>query len=197
MDLRGEVAAEVPDEYLGGHATTPALAHGLSAAIARELAERVAAADETGPDGRPTAASVGALRRGPRIVVVADDFDILDAGGAGPLEPLMPYLSSARDLRLHVLLSRPVAGVGRAMYGPALQTLRDTGGAVLLMWGSEAEEPGCRPVEPSRCWPAGVGWSAAANRRGRCRSPAPGRGPSRIPGRRWTRRRQQEARHAS
>lgn len=141
MDLRGEVAAEVPDEYLGGHATTPGLAHGLSTAIAQELSERVAAANQTGPDGRPTAEAAAALRRGPRIVVVADDFDILDAGGTEPLEPLMPYLTSARDLRLHVLLSRPVAGIGRAMYGLAMQTLREAGGTILLMSGERAEGP--------------------------------------------------------
>jgi S-DNA-T family DNA segregation ATPase FtsK/SpoIIIE len=141
MDLRGEVAAEVPDEYLGGHATTPGLAHGLSTAIAQELAERVAAANQTGPDGRPTPEAAAALRRGPRIVVVADDFDILDAGGTDPLDPLLPYLTSARDLRLHVVLSRPVAGIGRAMYGQALQTLRDAGGTVLLMSGERAEGP--------------------------------------------------------
>ncbi|GAB3916888.1 type VII secretion protein EccC [Microlunatus endophyticus] len=141
MDLRGEVAAEVPDEYLGGHATTPGLAHGLSSAIAQELSERVAAANQTGPDGRPTAEAATALRRGPRIVVVADDFDILDAGGTDPLDPLMPYLASARDLRLHVLLSRPVAGIGRAMYGIVMQTLRESGGNILLMSGERAEGP--------------------------------------------------------
>lgn len=141
MDLRGEVAAEVPDEYLGGHATTPGLAHGLSSAIAQELSERVAAANQTGPDGRPTPEAAAALRRGPRIVIVADDFDILDAGGTDPLGPLMPYLTSARDLRLHVLLSRPVAGIGRAMYGAALQTLREAGGSILLMSGERAEGP--------------------------------------------------------
>ncbi|MFX4271227.1 type VII secretion protein EccCa [Propionibacteriaceae bacterium Y1685] len=155
MDLRGEVAAEVPDDYLGGHATSAGMAHGLASAIATELSERVEASNAIGQDGRPTPESRQALARGPRIVVVADDHDILDAGSIDPLEPLLPFLASARDLRLHVILSRPVAGIDRAMFGPALSTLRDTGGSVFLMSGERAEGqvvPGvyAEPMVPGR-----------------------------------------------
>ena len=61
------------------------------------------------------------------------------SGGTEPLRPLLPFLPSARDLRLHVLLTRPVAGVGRAMFDVSLQTLRDTGGSLLLMSGERGE----------------------------------------------------------
>ncbi len=126
MDLRGDVAAEVPDEYLGGHASTSTLARGLSSAIATELEKRLDPA-------------TGASTEGPRIVVLVDDFDIVASGGTEPLRPLLPFLPSARDLRLHVLLTRPVAGVGRAMFDVSLQTLRDTGGSLLLMSGERGE----------------------------------------------------------
>lgn len=124
MDLRGDVAGEVPDAYLGGHASTSTLARGLAAAIATELEKRQ---------------QPGATAEGPRIVVVVDDFDIVASGGTDPLRPLLPFLPSARDLRLHVLLTRPVAGVSRAMYDVGLQTLRDTGGSLLLMSGERGE----------------------------------------------------------
>ncbi|MDN5724536.1 MAG: type VII secretion protein EccCa [Propionibacteriales bacterium] len=155
MDLRGQVAAEVPDDYLGGHATTAGLAHGLSSAIATELSERVDSANAASGDGRPTPESRQALARGPRIVVVADDYDILDASTIDPLEPLLPFLASARDLRLHVVISRPVAGIDRAMFGHGLSTLRDTGGSVFLMSGERSEGqvvPGvyAEPMVPGR-----------------------------------------------
>ncbi|HEX8488481.1 MAG TPA: type VII secretion protein EccCa [Propionibacteriaceae bacterium] len=134
MDLRGDVAAEVPDAYLGGHAKTSAHARGLSSAIAEELRKRL----DPGA-GSEGADKTGSVADGPRIVVVIDDFDILASGGTEPLQPLLPYLPSARDLRLHVWLTRPVAGANRAMYDVGLQTVRDTGGTVLLLSGERGE----------------------------------------------------------
>ncbi len=123
MDARGELAADIPDDYLGGHATSGRQARLLAESIAAELEKR--AADRT----------VG----GPRILVIADDFDILAAGGAEPLRPLVPYLASARDLRFTVVVSRPVAGASRAMFDVALQGVRDTGGTALIMSGDRSE----------------------------------------------------------
>jgi DNA segregation ATPase FtsK/SpoIIIE, S-DNA-T family len=125
MDIRGEIAAEVPEAYLGGHATNAVEARNLSSAIAAELQKR-----STDP---------AAKLAGPRIVVIADDYDILASGGTEPLKPLLPYLPSARDLRVHVLLTRPVAGASRSMYDVAMQTVRDTGGSTLILSGERSE----------------------------------------------------------
>lgn len=123
MDARGELAGDIPDDYLGGHATSGRQARQLAESIAAELEKR--AADR----------SAG----GPRILVIADDLDILAAGGAEPLRPLLPYLASARDLRLNVVVSRPVAGASRAMFDVALQGVRDTGATALIMSGDRGE----------------------------------------------------------
>ncbi|MFE7506691.1 type VII secretion protein EccCa [Promicromonospora sp. NPDC057488] len=130
-DVRGSVADACPDdEYLGGTATSSVRAVQLSAAVAVELERRTQALGDaprgTGVDG-------------PRIVVVVDDEDILSSGGTDPLRPLLPYLPAARDLRLHVLLARPVAGASRALYDPVLQTLRDTGASGFVLSGERAE----------------------------------------------------------
>ncbi|NMR21608.1 type VII secretion protein EccCa [Cellulomonas fimi] len=128
-DVRGGLADACPEDYLGGVATSGPLASSLSAAIAAELDKRTGLG---GPGGRPSAV-------GPRIVVVVDDYDILASGGTDPLRALLPYLPAARDLRLHVVVTRPVAGSSRALYDPVLQAVRDTGGSGFLMAGERTE----------------------------------------------------------
>ena len=146
-DVRSSVVDVCPEDFLGGHASNPTLAQGLSAAIASELEKRSVALG---------AAARGAGIDGPRIVVVVDDYDILASGGTDPLRALLPYLPAARDLRLHVLIARPVAGASRALYEPVLQAVRDTGGSGFLMSGDRAEGqlfPGIR----AEALPAGRG----------------------------------------
>ncbi len=139
MDIRGSIAGTVPDDFLGGHASNAIEARQLAAAVAEELAKRQS----------------GDRSSGPRIVVVVDDYDIVASGGTEPLHPLLPYLPAARDLRLHVLLTRPVAGAARAVYDPVLSALRDTGGSTLVMSGERSEGqllPGvfAEPMPPGR-----------------------------------------------
>ncbi|MEU4360782.1 type VII secretion protein EccCa [Promicromonospora sp. NPDC023987] len=130
-DMRGSVVDACPhDDYLGGLATNPVKALELSAAVAVELEKRTQA---LGSAPRGTGID------GPRIVVVVDDEDILSSGGTDHLRPLLPYLPAARDLRLHVLLARPVAGASRALYDPVLQALRDTGASGFVLSGERAE----------------------------------------------------------
>lgn len=127
MDLRGDLVGEIPDDYLGGHASTSTEARSLATAIAGELAER------------QNASTRAARNEGPRIVIIVDDYDMLVSGGTEPLKPLLAYLPSARDLRLHVILTRPVAGASRAMYDVALQSIRDTAGSAFIMAGERSE----------------------------------------------------------
>lgn len=125
LDVRGDLARAVPPAHLGAHATNATLGRGLAESVAVELRQR-------GLDR-----SAGAAAR--RIVVVVDDHDVIGSGDRDLLRPLRPFLPSARDLGLHLLLARPVAGAARALYDPVLQAVRDTGGSVLLMSGEAAE----------------------------------------------------------
>lgn len=72
-------------------------------------------------------------------MLLVDDHDIISAGGVEHLAPLAPHLPTARDSRFHIVVSRPVAGSVRAMYGPFLQGVRDTGGALLVLSGDRSE----------------------------------------------------------
>jgi S-DNA-T family DNA segregation ATPase FtsK/SpoIIIE len=143
VDVRGHVPAVVGDDYLAAHARTAQHARGLATSIAAELEKRPARDAAT----RATE---------PRIVLLVDDHDVIAAGGADPLEPLLPYLPSARDLKLHLVVARPVAGAGRALYTRSLQVTRDTGGSTLVLSGERSEGPLVGRVHAER-FPPGRG----------------------------------------
>jgi DNA segregation ATPase FtsK/SpoIIIE, S-DNA-T family len=129
IDLRGGLAPDVPRDYLGGHAGTAVQARALAESVARELTRRTDTATPPGPTAPP------------RIVVLVDDVDIVTSAVHDALAPLLPFLPSARDLGLHLVLTRPVAGASRALYERTLQSVRDNGGSLLLLSGDRAEGP--------------------------------------------------------
>lgn len=143
IDIRGHVPSAIDEAYLAAHARNAQQARGLASSIAAELEQR--------PNRSPEEQA-----RSPRVVVLVDDYDIVSAGGTDPLGPLLPYLPSARDLGLHLIITRPVAGASRAMYDRVLQVTRDTGGSMLLMSGERSEGQLLPRVYPER-FPPGRG----------------------------------------
>ncbi len=59
--------------------------------------------------------------------MLVDDYDLVTAGPTNPVAPLLEYLSQARDVGLHLVLTRRAGGAGRAMFEPILQRLRELG----------------------------------------------------------------------
>ncbi|MGY1396974.1 type VII secretion protein EccCa [Streptomyces sp. SS10] len=134
FDPRRGLRGVVPEPYRGGYAHNATLATALSTGIAAELGKRLPeTADPDAPEtGEPAF-------RGPRIVILADDYDILTTAGQQPLAPFLPYVSSAQDIGLHFVLARRTAGASRALYEPLLTTLRETGTTALVMAGDRTE----------------------------------------------------------
>jgi S-DNA-T family DNA segregation ATPase FtsK/SpoIIIE len=134
FDPRRGLRGVVPEPYRGGYAHNATLASALSTGIAAELRKRMPeTADPDAPEtGEPAF-------RGPRIVILVDDYDILTTAGQQPLAPFLPYVSSAQDIGLHFVLARRTAGASRALYEPLLTTLRETGATALVMTGDRTE----------------------------------------------------------
>jgi S-DNA-T family DNA segregation ATPase FtsK/SpoIIIE len=138
FDPRRGLADVVPEPYVGGYATNSKISGGLAAGIAGELAKRM-----PGEDGDAQAAGArftgGRWFDGPRIVLLVDDYDVLTIAGQQPLTAFVPYLPSARDIGLHVVVARRVAGGSRALYEPFLQTVLESGCAGFVMTGDRTE----------------------------------------------------------
>ncbi|MER6161035.1 type VII secretion protein EccCa [Streptomyces sp. NPDC001868] len=133
FDPRRGLRGVIPEPYRGGYAHNAKLAAGLATGIASELEKRMPESAD------PDALTDEPAFKGPRIVILVDDYDILTTAGQQPLSPFLPYVSSAQDIGLHFVITRRVAGSSRAMYEPLLQTLRETGTAALLMTGERSE----------------------------------------------------------
>ncbi|MEU0162131.1 type VII secretion protein EccCa [Streptomyces sp. NPDC006261] len=134
MDPRRSLRGAVPEEFNGGYAYNPKLCTGLSMGIATELEKRLPDENARLEDLEP-----GNWGRGPRIVVLVDDYDVLTTAGQSPLAAFLPYIPSAVDIGLHFVLTRRVAGASRGMYEPLVQGLRESGASALLMAGDRSE----------------------------------------------------------
>jgi DNA segregation ATPase FtsK/SpoIIIE, S-DNA-T family len=134
MDPRRGLRDAVPDAYLGGYASNAGVCGGLATGIASELEKRLP--DETTDQ---KALAEGTWFTGPRIVVLIDDYDVLTTAGQQPLAPFVPYIPSGRDIGLHFVVARRVAGASRGLYEPFLMTLRESGTSALVMAGDRSE----------------------------------------------------------
>ncbi len=137
FDVRRSLLDAVPEAYLGAYAGSTSMAGGMAAGVAGELQARLPPHDVTAAQLRRRS-----WWRGPEVFVLVDDYDLLaPGGGAGPLAPLLEFLPQARDVGFHLIVARRSAGVGRALYEPVLQRLRDAGATGLLLSGDRGEGP--------------------------------------------------------
>ncbi|GAA1676607.1 type VII secretion protein EccC [Fodinicola feengrottensis] len=132
FDPRRGLRDVVDDKYVGGYAPSAPRAAQLTAAVSAELAKRM-------PEDPAALDSGEHTFSGPRIVLLADDYDVLAAAGTAPLAGFIPFLASARDLGLHVVMTRRVTGAARGLYEPFTLALRESGVTALVMSGDRTE----------------------------------------------------------
>jgi S-DNA-T family DNA segregation ATPase FtsK/SpoIIIE len=99
----------------------------------------------------------GSWWTGPDCYVLVDDYDLVAAGPTNPLQPLLEYLAQARDIGLHLVLTRRSGGAGRALYEPVIQRLRELSSPGLVLSGDRDEGALLGTVRPGPL-PPGRGW---------------------------------------
>jgi ESX secretion system protein EccC len=152
FDPRRGLADVVPEAYQGGYAPNATLATQLTAAVCKELAERHASGDAGGAGhsgGAGHTGEAGPPGGRPRIVLLIDDYDILFASTMQPLGAFVPYVAAARDIGLHIVMTRRVAGASRGLYEPFTLGVRESGCLGLLMSGDRSEGQLFTGVRPS------------------------------------------------
>jgi S-DNA-T family DNA segregation ATPase FtsK/SpoIIIE len=86
---------------------------------------------------------------GPELFVLVDDYDLVAGGRPNPLVPLLEYLPQARDIGLHLVITRRVGGAGRALFDPIIQRLVELSSPSLIMSGPPEEGALIGSVKPT------------------------------------------------
>lgn len=150
VDPTRRLIALADDPHVRTYATSPAAAEKLALELARQLAARQPPEDATIEQLRS-----GRLWAGPLHVVAVDDYDLLLGTMGSPLDPLAEAAGQARDVGLHLLVTRRVAGFQRSAFDPFTQRLRELRPTSLVLAGPPDEGPivagvSARPMPPGR-----------------------------------------------
>jgi S-DNA-T family DNA segregation ATPase FtsK/SpoIIIE len=128
------------------------IGYGIQAQKTSELMESVAGYMERrlpGPDVTAQQLRERSWWQGPELFVLVDDYDLVVSGPTNPLQPLLEYLPQARDVGLHLVITRRAGGASRSLYEPVIQRLRELSSPGLVMSGPSDEGALIGPVKPS------------------------------------------------
>lgn len=150
-DYRRTLLGVVDGDHLAGYAASASV-------LADMITEIVAYLQARMPDAGVTQEQLRSRSwwSGPEIYVVVDDYDLVATASGNPLSPLVDLLAQAKDVGLHLLVTRRSGGASRALYDPVIARLRDLASTGLVMSGSRDEGALIGMVKPSQM-PAGRG----------------------------------------
>ncbi|MBN1173005.1 MAG: type VII secretion protein EccCa [Micromonosporaceae bacterium] len=152
IDYRRTLLGVVPEDYLIGYASNSQAAESVVNQITTAMRERLPGSDIT-----PEQLRNRSWWSGPDLFLFVDDYDLVVGGSMNPLMPLLEYAMQARDIGLHVIITRRSGGAGRASYETFLSRLRELGTPGIVMSGEREEGALIGNVRPSRM-PPGRGW---------------------------------------
>lgn len=153
IDFRRSMLGLVPEDYLIGYATTSSAVQEMVQLTVDAMSKRLPS-DTITPDQ---------LRKrswwtGPELFVLIDDYDLVAPNSHdNVLAPLLEFLTQARDIGLHMVVTRRSGGASRALFDPVISRILELASPGILMSGSKEEGPliGSRKAEPL---PPGRGW---------------------------------------
>jgi DNA segregation ATPase FtsK/SpoIIIE, S-DNA-T family len=151
VDYRRSLLGAVQSDHLIGYGTAAAGTSELIESVAGYMQRRLPGTDVTPPQLRDRS-----WWTGPELFVLVDDYDLVATGPANPLRALEEYLPQARDIGLHLVITRRSGGAGRALYEPIVQRLRELSSPGLVMAGDRDEGQLVGAVRPGPL-PAGRG----------------------------------------
>jgi len=136
IDYRRSLLDAVPAPYVGAQAGDADLATAYIAQVVDKLKERLPPPDISAQELRTRS-----WWTGPELFVVIDDYDLVSGSASrNPVAPLVDFLAQAREVGLHVVVTRRVGGAARTLMSDPLGTrLRELGSPGLVLSGDPRE----------------------------------------------------------
>jgi S-DNA-T family DNA segregation ATPase FtsK/SpoIIIE len=133
VDYRRALLDTAVTDHRIGYAASSAAAQELVAGAAAALLKRLPPADLS-----PEQLRQRNWWQGSDVYVFVDDYDLV-ATASNPLTPLLDLLPQARDIGLHLVMARQMGGMGRAMFDPVIQRLKDMASPAVILSGNKDE----------------------------------------------------------
>ncbi|MFI7672955.1 type VII secretion protein EccCa [Actinophytocola sp. NPDC049390] len=136
VDYRRGLLGAVPREHLLGYAGSEPVLEDYVTQIATAMRERL-----PGPDITPEQLRRRDWWTGRELFLLVDDYELVASPGklVHPLQPLLDYLPHARDIGLHLVITRSSGGAARAAFDPVIQRIRELGTPGIVMSGDRDE----------------------------------------------------------
>ncbi len=160
VDYRRNLLDFLESGHLFSYACTPQMVKTTVDQLKHVLDER------TLSSGQLTIEDLRNPRRwsGPQHFLVVDDYETVVTPSASPLAPLADLIQQGRDVGLHVILARKVAGAGRGTFEAVFQRLKESGSAGLIMSG-DVQEGALLGNQRASTLPPGRGYLVRRNQR--------------------------------
>lgn len=148
IDYRRTLLGVLEGEQLAGYSTSSQTSGGMIMEVVNYLSKRIPGSDIT-----PQQLRDRSWWSGPEIYIIVDDYDMVAVSGQNPLAPLAEYLPQARDIGMHVIITRMMGGVSRALFDGVLGAMKNMSVDALIMSGPRDEGKIIGDVRPSKMPP--------------------------------------------
>lgn len=152
VDFRRSLLGTVDTDHLIGYGTSQPTTVELIKQVITVMQERL-----PGPEVTTEQLRNRDWWNGPELYLLIDDYDLVTGGSINPMTPLLDYLPQARDIGLHVVITRRIGGASRALFDPVIGRIRELASPGIMMSGPREEGPlfgNVRPqvLPPGRAW---------------------------------------------